>query len=297
MDSQRVTALLDKSCGIALDDWAQAHGQEIDGNEANEAMKSLEGDLRRCVKPNFGDPYIPPAYVVNYQLGHVYMAREAFSRIVEMLEKRSRHSLRIVDLGSGTSAGLIGATLMVAEAIEDGRTFEHIHYDEIDTSASMQAMGGLVWEAFTRRVQREFASTALADAVKVIEPKQHGDWRNVEGDGGETWLAAFHVIYPENTYLKNVVDMLYRRVNPIAGVFSCHKGNVEKMREVFPFRTAKEWNEGKFPPRKVGDRRGSICKTDYIIKRAVHYGFRLEGERFWKPFLQVKDCAVLFGNR
>ncbi len=62
MDSQRVTALLDKSCATALDDWAQAHGQEIDRNEANEAMKSLEGDLRRNIKPNYVDLYIPSAF-------------------------------------------------------------------------------------------------------------------------------------------------------------------------------------------------------------------------------------------
>jgi len=63
MDSQRVAALLDRSCATALDDWPQAHGQEIDRKEANEAMKSLEGDLRRYVKPNYGALYIPSAFL------------------------------------------------------------------------------------------------------------------------------------------------------------------------------------------------------------------------------------------
>ena len=294
MDRKKIEELLDKSCADALDDWAR--GRVIDRQEALKAMSALSEGLKGYIKPDYDSEYIPPAYVVSYQLGHVYMAWKALSWIADMLEKWSWHSLKIVDLGSGTSAGRIGAALMVAEAIEDNRTFECIYFDEIDISASMQAMGELVWQAFTRRVQREYASTALADAVNVIDPRQHMKWWKVKEDGSETWLTAFHAIYPENRYLKGIINGLYQRFDPIAGAFSCHKGNLEKMREVVPFYSVEGWNLGHFPPREVRDNSKVICETNYTISRALRYGFRQRHERYWNPFLQVKDCAILFGN-
>ena len=132
-----------------------------------------------------------------------------------------RELLRIVDFGAGTSAGRIGAALMAAKALEDGRSIDHIHFDEIDISSPMLEMGELVWQAFTQEVQSKVADSALAYAVKVIHPCQHREWSNVKGNDCETWLTAFHVTYQEQNRadLKKIITTLYQRVGPVAGAF------------------------------------------------------------------------------
>ena len=221
----------------------------------------------------------------------------AWRVLSSLKEKRSlgttsrRDSLRIVDFGAGTSAGRIGAALMVAEAIEEGGNIDRLHIDEIDTSTPMQGMGKLVWRAFTQKVQSgEFADTALACAVKVIDFKQHRDWTTVKKDDCETWLTAFHVIYPYTDDLTKVINRLYQRVNPIAGAFSCYEGNSEKMEAVFPPFDIRE----SLPVLRISDK----CPTEYISDWAVHYDFITDGEhqRGWRPFLRVKDCAILCGS-
>ena len=259
-------------------------------------MNALEGELRRYTKPHYDGDYIPPAYVISYQLGHVYMVWKALSWTADVLEQWSWQPLRIIDFGSGTSAGRIGATLMVATAIEEGHIIDHVYYDEIDISVPMQAMGELVWQAFIRRVQREYTNTALNCAVNAIEPRQHRGWEKVKGDGRETWLTAFHVIN-RDSYLLPVIKSLCREVKPIAGVFSCNKGNMDKMREIFPFTLMDEWNSGYYPKHEGKIDSKVKCETYYTIWKALYFGFRQSHQRDWRPFLQVKDCAILFGDR
>ena len=194
-------------------------------------------------KPNYDCEYVPPAYIIRYQLGHIYMAWKVLSTLERLWH---RDSLRIVDFGAGASAGRIGAALMVAEAIEDGRSINRIYFDEIDISAPMQEMGELVWQAFTQEVRRKFANTALACAVNIIESRQHRGWEKVKAECCETWLTAFHVINQDSNALPEI-ETLHKEVEPIAGAFSCNKGNLEKMRKIFPFCQVYESDSGYFP--------------------------------------------------
>ena len=294
MDSLRIAELLDKSCADALDAWFQ--GKRVVPQEAIGAMIALEDELKRYIKPDYDSDYVPPAYVVRYQLGHIYMAWHALSKLKEemSLGTRRRDSLRIVDFGAGPSVGRIGAALMAAEAIEEGRSIDRIYYVEIDTSPRMLGMGTLVWRAFTQEVHRNLAETALAHAVKVVQGSQSKNWEYVRKDDCDTWLTAFHVTYG-NQDLREIIETLYNRVKPIAGVFSCHKGNFERMREVFHFFRKEEWNSGYYPPHE-GKTDGDVkCDTHYTIDRAIHHGLREKYQRDWRPFLQVRDCAILFG--
>ena len=189
--------LLDKSCADALDAWHQ--GKEIDRTRAFEAMTALEDKLGSLKIPNYHCEYVPPAYVVSYQLSHINLAWSAFTQIESRLkEKRGvgighQDLLNIIDFGAGTSSGRIGAALLLAEAIRNGCSPSRIYFDEIDTSTLMLEMGELVWKAFTRLVQRgDFADEYLSRAVKSIEPRKHKDWKTEEGHNSETWLIAFH---------------------------------------------------------------------------------------------------------
>ena len=295
MDREKISELLDKSCADALDAWHKRRG--IDRPRALDAMTALECKLGKLEKPDYDDEFTPPAYVVSYQLGHVYMAWQALSKLKEEMNlgTRRRDSLRIVDFGAGPSVGRIGAALMAAEAIEEGRSIDRIFVTEIDTSRRMLGMGTGVWRAFTQEVHRSFADTALALAVTIVKDRQSANWESVGGDDCDTWLTAFHVTYGSQD-LHEIIETLYHRIKPIAGVFSCYKENLEKMQEVNHFPRVDEPDLGFYPPHE-GRTDGEVrCDTYYTIDRAIQYGFRHRSQREkWRPFLQVKDCAILFG--
>lgn len=289
MNSQRIATLLDRSCAEALDVWCQE--RRISPPEASNAMQELD-KLINLQRPDYGSEYIPPAYVIRYQLGHVYMAWKALSYLESAHWRRD--SLRIIDFGAGASAGRIGAALMAAQAIEDGR-IDSIYYDEIDTSAPMQEMGELIWQAFTNEVRHKFANTSLARAVEVIDYSQHMDWKNVAKRDCETWLTTFHAIYQDDNGLKGEFDRLTQHVNPTFGVFSCNRSNLGFMRYVSPFCEVHllEPESGYFPHHE-GEADGK-CPTGHIIGCAVKYGFRTQDELYMRPFLQVKNCVISFG--
>ena len=265
-------------------------------------MTALQDKLGSLQKPDYDCEYVPPAYVTRYQISHILMAWRALSWIDARLKERwgigggHRELLRIVDFGAGVSAGRIGAALMAAEAFEDGRSIDHILFDEIDISSPMLEMGELIWQAFTQEVQRKLADSTLAYAVKIIHSRQYREWSKVKESDCETWLTALHVTYQDQDRgdLKKILKTLYRRVGPVAGAFSCYSSknrdggdsNLSQMKEDFPFDMRKLLHE-------TADR--SECSTSYMTKRAVHYGFRDISEKHWRPFLGL-DCAILFGG-
>ncbi len=302
MDSQRIATLLDKSCADALNKWWATHNRAPSQNRASVAINDLKSKLNKFEKPNYDDDYILSAYVIVYQINHINMAWRAFSSL-----KRKRalvssrwNSLRIVDLGAGTSAGRIGAALMAAEAMKGDHKIERIYFDELDISAPMLEMGEFVWQAFVKRVHNECNDTDLARAVEVLDYNQHVDWRKVgEKLDCETWLTAFHVIYQdqENYFLKEVIRRLYERVDPIAGAFSCFHSTewVNGARNLSLLQTV-------FPPFDVPSQcslpsSGEKCLTSYISKWAQENGFITVDEfyRGWRPFLHVRDCILQYG--
>lgn len=295
MDSQKINRLLDQSCANALDDWAQ--GKRIDRREASKAMRTLQDELKGFKKPDYDNEYIPPAYVINYQLGHIYMAWKALSWLREetSLGTIHRDSIRIVDFGAGTCVGRIGAALMAAEIIEGGNNIECIFFEEIDTSPRMLGMGNVVWRAFINEVQRSYAGTALEQAVRIIKSTQDKDWENIKGNDRDTWLTGFHVTYGAQD-LQETIQKLCHRCEPIAGVFTCNRANMDMMRKLFPFPPVGEWSSGYFPPHK-GKKDGKVkCETFYTMWQALRFGFRAAYQLEWRPFLQVKDCTILIGT-
>ena len=295
MDRWKIIQLLDMSCAKALDAWWDKDARCKESSRA--AMDVLADKLGSLAKPDYDCEYIPPAYVIRYQVSHILMAWKSLSLPEEWLwdRKRLRHreSLRVVDFGAGTSAGCIGATLMLAEAFEDGRSTDCVYFDEIDKSAPMQEMGKLVWEAFTNEVRHRYPNTALAHAVEVMNFNQHLDWKKVLKRDCETLLTAFHVTYRDNnSSLKGEVNSLTRHIDPILGVFSCNTGNLGRMRGVFPFGEVHVWNRGNFPKFEGRTEDEIRCRTGHISNKAGKYGF---GHR--PPYVQVANCAILFGLR
>ena len=198
MDRHKVVGLLDISCAKALDAWWE---KDIRFKvQSRAAMTALQDKLGRQ-KPDYDCEYVPPAYVIRYQISHILMACRNFLGL--MLEKtvgrRCRPSQNF-DFGAGTSAGRIGAALM-ARPLRRSR-LDHIHFDEIDISSPMLEMGELVWQAFTQEVQRKVADSICRRGYTSLSTR----------DVKRGWQHSMSRIRPESDDLKKIIKKLYQRV-------------------------------------------------------------------------------------
>ena len=300
MKAYSIYGLLDQACGQAVHSWFQ--GKECDPVKAYEAMEDLPIKLGRKELPDYDDHYTPPAYLIRYQLGHTLMAWQVLTRLSRRRDNWHQGSVRIIDFGAGTSACRMGAALMLERAIRNKHDVMGVQVEEVDVSASMQAMGELIWQAFVAGVRFGFANTPLAQAVEIIDSRQHKDWRNLGEHEGVTWLTAFHSIYPMSYNMEEEIGSLVRTTEPALGAFSCHKDNFGKLKEAFPFHIYGKRDKGYFPKFR-GEADGKVfCPklhmgyrgaTTHIGEAAVAFGFR---KKNLSPFLQVKDCAILLGD-
>ena len=243
--------------------------------------------------PDYDCFYVPPAYVIQYQIGHIYMAWRALYGLSKKSLTHFGH-VRIVDFGAGAAAGRIGTALMVAQAIEDGIQFDSVCIDEIEPSIPMQKMGELIWKAFVQEVQTGFVGTSLSESVEIIQYTQNESWENIPSRQGTTWLTAFHAIYPAIYDMESVVEGLFSQFSPDMGVFSCHSWKLADLKRAFPFDIIDEWNKGYFP-KHLDKPDGSVtCKTTYLSSEAKRLGFR---RSYMAPFMQVRNCALLYGQQ
>ena len=289
-NGETISMLLDMSCGKALSAWFR--DRTYCPNTAFNVLKALPLELGGNKMPNYNCFYVPPAYVIQYQIGHIYMAWKALYGLSKKSWTHYGH-VRIVDFGAGAATARIGAALMVAQAIEDGIQFDRVSIVEVEPSVLMQEMGDLIWETFVQEVRAGFAGTSLSDSVQIVEYTQNKSWKEIPRQGGNTWLTAFHAIYPGIYDMKTEIDGIYSHVNPDMGVFSCHSWKLDDLKKVFPFDIISEWNAGYFP--KHIDKPGGrvTCQTTYVSSEAERLGFRRANVT---PFMQVRKCALLYGR-
>ncbi len=72
MDRWKIIQLLDMSCAKALDAWWDKDARCKESSRA--AMDALADTLGSLEKPDYDCEYIPPAYVIRYQVSHILMA-------------------------------------------------------------------------------------------------------------------------------------------------------------------------------------------------------------------------------
>lgn len=294
MDPNTEQSLLDRSCASALIRWATFYQKSgaWSNDVAYNAGQKFRRDLSRFRKPNYEDLYVPAAYIIHYQLGHIYMAKVALELLNQSREPDQKF-IRIVDFGAGASACRIATTLMVAESLERGKTIDNIYIVEVDESRFMQSMGEIVWQAFVGIVLTEFTNSPLAHAVENIDSIQVSHWRRVLAIKTYTWLTAFHAIYPDTYDMRTEAAQIFNHVSPTMGVFTCHSRKLGNMRRAFPFRNRREWDDGFYPKFIPGPDGKVFPPSFHLAEQAKRLGFR---NRIWRPFLQAKDCAILWGS-
>ena len=286
--------LLDRSCAKALVSWITAF-REINPwshKTAYHTNKELPKNLANSVMPNYNDFYVPPAYIVRYQLGHIYMAKVALDHL-DRFRQRHQNALNIIDFGSGASACRIASALMMADSIERGQALKSIEVIEIDSSVFMHLMGRIVWQEFIKIVESEFANSPLAQAVQVISCQQVNRWDSDLMPERYTWLTSFHALYPFLYDMGAEVAKIHGDVDPAMGVFTCYAKFAPELVRAFPFAHKCLWSDGNFPKSTSMPDGRVFCPSDFIAQQAKNFGF-------WKstlrPYLQTKKCALLWGS-
>ena len=295
LNSYEVQTLLDRSCAVAINTWANSlafQGHNWSKGAACSAYQNLRSSLSNYTMPSYDDIYVAAAYIVRYQLSHIYMSKTA----LEFLNQSARlhhKDIRIIDFGSGASACRIATTLMVAESLERGQDIDHVDILEVDTSGSMQSIGEILWQAFVEIVLIELANSPLAQAVRITSCSQVSHWTSALPSGFNTWLTAFHAIYPYSYDMRTEIARIFNHVNPTMGVFTCHTGNLPHMRWTFPFWYRREWSNGRYGSFTLSV--PSRCPTKFVAKQADRLGFGKEEEL--RPYLRASGPAVLWGSQ
>ena len=289
--------LLDRSCANALANWV-AIFQEMNPWSNDTAYlnnKELPKNLADSVMPNYNNLYIPPAYVVRYQLGHIYMAKVALDHL-DKFRPRHQDTLSIIDFGSGTSACRIATALMVADSIKRGQDLKSVEVVEIDNSICMRFMGNLIWQEFVKIVESEFANSLLAQAVQTVSCTQTEQWDTNIGTGTYTWLTAFHALYPDYYDLGAEIERICEHIDPALGVFSCHSSSRSRseLARAFPLVHKYWWFGGNFPKSASLPDGRVWCPSYFIAQQAKNFGL---WPRIMPPFLQTKSCALLWGSK
>ena len=297
MNSYAERELLDRSCANALANWV-AIFQSVNpwlNETAYLVNQGLPKNLANSVMPNYNNPYITPAYVVRYQLGHIYMAKVALDHL-DNFRPGHQNSLSIIDFGSGTSACRIATALMVADSIRTRRALKNVEIVEIDSSALMRLMGCLIWQEFVKIVESEFINSPLAQAVQIVSCTQAELWDADLDTGTYTWLTAFHALYPDYYDLGAEVSRIYDHVDPAMGVFSCYSKPRYRfeLERAFPFVHKCWWFNGNFPKSASMPDNRVFCPSYFIAQQAKGFGV---WKKILPPYLQTKNCALLWGSK
>ena len=114
--------LLDRSCANTLVNWMEIFQSVTpwSNDTAYLVDQGLPKNLADSVMPDYNNPYITPAYVVRYQLGHTDKAKVTLDHL-DSFRPSHQYTLSIIDFGSGTSACRIATALMVADSIKRGQ--------------------------------------------------------------------------------------------------------------------------------------------------------------------------------
>lgn len=289
-------ALLDRSCAKALNRWATMV-QKIrrwSNLVAQQANSKLHKDLSNFRMPDYNNWYVPPSYLVRYQLRNIYMAKVAF-RHLDRFRERRQNTLRIIDFGSGASACRIAASLMVMDSYKKGNPLYAVEFVEIDSSVQMRLMGNIFWQEFSKIVVSDFADTYLEKAVESISSYRLNNWSSDVKSNGYTWITAFHAIYPDSYDMGIEIAQIYRDVDPAMGVFTCHSRNWKHLAKASPFVHERWWTGKSFPNFMARPNYHVECRTHFTAEQAKRLGF-WEKPNLYPPYLNTPSCAVLWGS-
>ena len=203
------------------------HNEELVAhhNRASFAMEDLRNDLLGNAGPDYGNPYIATAYIVSYHLQHCILAYWSFNRFFDCVDVPE--TLYVCDVGAGTGAGRVGLALALSERGDRPQ----VYFDAFEPSGVMLSAGERFWDALSESLvacvsnagYREFQ--AMPDELPSIP------------NDAMRLITAFHLSLPYDNWqtvnapARRSLQNSLRLVTPSAGLFTCHEGKVNTLRD------------------------------------------------------------------
>ena len=181
---------------------------------AGAALTGLQSSLQSNEGPNYSDPYVAAAYLVEYHLEHVMLAYWAFRGLFDQVEVPK--SLYVLDVAAGTGAGRVGLAIALAEMKERPA----VRFESLDISEAMLLAGDCFWDSLQKRMSltRDFEGRnfrTLPARVSVPE----GAFRIVTGF--HPTLPYDSVWWGESSAVMGILGSALSLVSPHAELFSC----------------------------------------------------------------------------
>ena len=187
-----------------------------DRARAQETLTGLYPSLLSNEGPNYLDPYVAAAYLVEYHLEHIMLGYWAFRGLFDQVGVPD--SLYVLDFAAGTGAGRVGLAIALAELDLD--VWPAVCFHSFDVSRPMLTAGDCFWQSFRERMPwarnfecRDFGALPARTAIP------EGSYRIVTG---------FHPTLPydsawwgESSAAMRSLRAALDLVSPQAELFSC----------------------------------------------------------------------------
>ena len=198
--------------------------------KASRALDQIQRELRTDLGLDYSDPYVVASYLVKYHLGHCSLAYWSFKGLLSRVGTLPS-SIYVCDIGAGTGAGFIGLALALSELSESPT----VHFDFFDTSDEMLNAGLHFLRYFIEyfpKVQ-QWSLRLFTEAPDELPDLPQNTFSVV---------TAFHLSLPygnssfndlrtNGQSARRSLRSLVQQVSPDAGLFTCHEGKVQSLRQ------------------------------------------------------------------
>ena len=206
----------------------------------------------------------PIVYAIWHHSCHTAMAYRIFRSLLDMTqrlyeESQSVEEIQIVDVGSGTQAGLFGLTIAVAEAIANGENVPKLRFQSIDISEDMADFGFQLWRDFLDKTRKQTKLSSWFDSgidrIHVLETQRSVKKLGLDGqrfnDRVTRWTLAMHAVYDETLEdLHSTFEHLNSSFMDDFRVLTAHHANRQKLRGLASSQYADIGNRYVFDPNR-----------------------------------------------
>lgn len=231
MNQEVIKGVLDKAIAVVAKEEFKRLSRNLSDQKiaikVDRALKELE-KLQWGEIPKYKDEWVALCYLTWYQPSHINLAYSIIKSSGVPLEDR----LHIVDFGCGALAMQFAVALSVADALDDGQSFDRVRVDSIDTSKPMIRIGKKLWKQFKVELAKTPNCRSLQLACKIVKPRVN---KTIRRRGDHCWVSAIHAVYRKN--LAKVQKALNNFVNdliPSMWFTTTHSSNKSLLWAIWP---------------------------------------------------------------
>ena len=278
LPNDRLLQALDKAHEKGFQDFLRHHGYDArcqaDRKRAANALSNLINGLKKGSAPNYYDPHVAAAYIVNYHLSHCMMAFWTFKGIFDRVDVPN--TLYVYDVGAGTGAGRVGLALALSEYDKQ----PDIYFGAHEPANAMRSAGYFFWQAFRKSVPDYFKDPYIYTPPKEPSKLPANTVRVV---------TSFHLSLPwdnqqpcpsreEDVESAKNLKEAFRIVSPDLGIFTINDKKKQTLSRVVD--DSYDWDKEFGTDRDIPKHPGVPSKSPLYTDCAVYFGFEVpEAER------------------